>query len=283
MKGKTFVEELLYAKEHSYAVGAFNILNHLSAQAVVQAASELNCPLILQTSVSTVKKFGPYEMMAMLRPLAENAPVNVLIHLDHCTDIEFAKTCVDAGWDSVMFDGSALPLEENIAGCKEVVAYAHAKGVQVEGELGRIAGVEDNIQVDEKAAFGAGLEESVYFVEQSGVDAFAPAIGTAHGVYKGVPKIDFDLVEQLKTAVPAPVVIHGGTGLSTETFHRLILGGGAKVNVSTAIKHAYLDTARDYFEAKPTKIDPLGFDRKLEAAIAAVAKEHLTLFREKMV
>ena len=283
MKTKTFLEELQAAKEGRYAVGAFNIFNHLSARAVVHAAEELDVPVILQTSVVTVKEFGPAGLADMLRPLAENASVNVLIHLDHCQDIKLAKACVDAGWDAVMFDGSRLPFEENTAGCREVVEYAHKKGVQVEGEIGRIVGVEDAVKVSEGDASLAGLEDSVRFVRESGIDAVAPAIGTAHGVYIGTPKINFDLVARLKEAVQAPVVIHGGTGLSEETFRRLICSGGAKVNVSTAVKHAYLDTCREYFREYPDKVDPIGFDRYLSHAIEAAAKKHMEIFTKDRI
>lgn len=280
---KTFLEELQQAKAESYAVGAFNIFNYLSASAVVQAAAELDVPVILQTSVVTVKEFGPAELGAMLRLIAEEAPVNVLIHLDHCQDIELAKACVDAGWDSVMYDGSRLSLEENIAGCREVVKYAHSKGVDVEGEFGRIVGVEDAVKVSAEDASLAGLEDSIYFVRESGIDAYAPAIGTAHGVYIGTPTINFNLVAELKTAVEAPVVIHGGTGLSEETFRRLIRSGGAKVNVSTAIKHAYLDTCRDYFKDAPDKPDPIGFDRVLSNAIERTARDHMVIFTKDRI
>lgn len=280
---RTFLEELQEAKSHSYAVGAFNIFNHLSARAVVRAAEELGVPVILQTSVVTVKEFGTEPLGAMLRQLAEEASVNVLIHLDHCQDVELAKACVDAGWDAIMYDGSRLSIEANIAGCREVVDYAHGKGVQVEGELGRIVGVEDAVKVSAEEASLAGLEDSVRFVRESGIDAFAPAIGTAHGVYKGTPKINFDLVAQLKEALAAPVVIHGGTGLSEETFRRLIRNGGAKVNVSTAIKHAYLDTCRDYFKDAPEKPDPIGFDRVLSHAIEQTARNHMSIFTKDRV
>lgn len=275
---RSFLEELQEAKGHSYAVGAFNIFNHLSARAVISAAEELGLPVILQTSVVTVREFGTSSLGAMLRQLADEASVNVLIHLDHCQDVELAKACVDAGWDAVMYDGSRLSIEENIAGCREVVEYAHRKGVQVEGELGRIVGVEDAVKVSAEDASLAGLEESIRFVRESGIDAFAPAIGTAHGVYKGTPRINFDLVGQLKDAVSTPVVIHGGTGLSEETFRRLIRSGGAKVNVSTAIKHAYLDTCRDYFKDAPEKPDPIGFDRVLSHAIKTTARNHMVIF-----
>lgn len=283
MGKRTFLEELQQAREHRCAVGAFNIFNHLSARAVVRAAEELNVPVILQTSVVTVKEFGPAGLGSMLRQLAADSSVNVLIHLDHCQDVDLARACVDAGWDSVMFDGSRLPMEENIAGCREVVKYAHSKGVQVEGEYGRIVGVEDAIKVSADDASLADFEESVYFVRESGIDAYAPAIGTAHGVYIGTPTINFDLVARLKTAIDAPIVIHGGTGLSEETFRKLICNGGAKVNVSTAIKHAYLDTCKEYFAEYPDKLDPVGFDRCLDRAIMATARTHMEIFTKDRI
>lgn len=283
MKTRTFAEELRYAQHHTYAVGAFNIFNYLSARAVIRAASALNCPVILQTSAATVRKFGPSELGTMLRQLAWNASVNVLIHLDHCQDIDLAKACIDSGaWDAVMYDGSHLPLQENIKNCQEVVKYAHHRGVHVEGELGRIAGVEDGLVVDSADASGATLEESVYFVKESGIDAFAPAIGTAHGVYKGVPKLNFDLVADLKKAIDVPIVIHGGTGLSEEAFCKLIRCGGSKVNVSTAIKHGYIDGCKEYMAANPQKLDPIGFDQYLNCRIKDISMEHMMIFRKEM-
>ena len=278
MKTRNFREELQYAKDHKYAVGAFNIFNYLSARAVIRAASELNLPVILQTSVSTVKKFGPVELGTMLRQLAWNAPVNVIIHLDHCTDVDIAKACMDSGWDAIMFDGSKLPINENIALCREVVAYAHKRGIKVEGELGKIGGVEDEIVVELEEVEGANLEESIYFVKESGIDAFAPAVGTAHGLYKGTPKIDYQLVEQLQTAVDTPIVIHGGTGLSEDTFQKLIRLGAAKINVSTAIKHAYIDSCKEYMKENPDKLDPIDFDQYLNCAIKDVSMDHMRIF-----
>ena len=283
MKTRNFKEELLYARDHKYAVGAFNIFNYLSARAVINAASDLDMPVILQTSVTTVKQFGPSELGSMLQQLARNAPVNVIIHLDHCTDIDLAKACVDSGWDSVMFDGSRLPLEENIAGCREVVSYAHSKGIMVEGELGRIGGVEDLIAVDAAQAVGADLSESIRFVRESGIDAFAPAIGTAHGDYKGTPHINYELVESLSKAIDTPIVIHGGTGLSDETFRRLISLGAAKINVSTAIKHGYIDGSKEYLKANPDKLDPLSFDRYLNDSIRNAAERHMKVFSSERI
>ena len=282
MKTKSFKEELQTAKKHSYAVGAFNIFNYLSARAVIRAAQKLDAPVILQTSTQTVRKFGPQELGVMLRQLAWNASVNVIVHLDHCQNVEMAKACMDAGWDSIMFDGSHLPIEENIRLTKEVIAYARPRKIYVEGELGRIAGVEDDLKVEAEHAMGANLEESLYYVKETGVDAFAPAVGTQHGVYKGKPVINFDLVKDLKEQSDTPVVIHGGTGLSEETFRHLIRNGGAKVNVSTAIKHAYIDGCKEYIEANPDKLDPIDFDQYLNCKIEDVAMAHMEIFRKDM-
>ena len=281
MKSRTFVEELKTAQQNGYAVAAFNIFNYLSARAVIRAAQKMGQGVILQTSTQTVKRFGPLEIGTMLRQLAWNASVNVIIHLDHCTSVDMAKACIDAGWDSVMFDGSHLTLEDNILFSREVVSYAHARGVFVEGELGRIAGVEDDIAVDETNATQVSLDESIHYVRETGIDALAPAIGTAHGVYQGKPNINFSLVEDLKNAIDAPIVIHGGTGLGENTFKRLIKAGGSKINVSTAIKHAYIDGCKEYFAGNPDKIDPIGFDQFLNCKIGDTAAEHMQIFNGK--
>lgn len=279
MKSHNFVEELMNARCGGYAVAAFNIFNHLSARAVVHAAQKMNQSVILQTSTSTVKRFGPWELAGMLRQLSGIASVNVVIHLDHCQSVDLAKTCIDAGWNSVMYDGSHLALEDNIKYSREVAEYAHSRGVFVEGELGKIGGVEDDIRVEVSDARQVGLEEAVHYVKESRVDALAPAIGTAHGVYKGKPNINFSLVEDLKNVVNTPLVIHGGTGLGEDVFKKLIQAGGSKINVSTAIKYAYLDGGREYFTANPKKIDPLDFDQFLHEKIGATVSEHLKIFR----
>ncbi len=278
MKIRNIYEELKDNAAHTCAVGAFNILNHLTARAVVRAAEAEQRPVILQTSVATVKAFTPEGLMEFLRPLADNSSVNVIIHLDHCKDPDYCKLCVDAGWDAVMFDGSALPLEENIRLCREIVSYAHARGVCVEGELGRIAGVEDDISIDEKDEFSATLEESLRFVHESGVDIFAPAVGTAHGLYKKEPNIRFELVRELKAAIDNPIVIHGGTGLDDDTFRRLIRCGGSKINISTAVKHAYLGGCKERIRLYPEKVDPIGFDRYVTEEVEKTAAAHIRLF-----
>jgi len=266
------------ARKGHYAVGAFNIVNYLTAKAAVEAAEELGQNIILQTSVKTVKAFGIQEMMGYLRPIAENAKVNVAIHLDHSRDIDFTKACVDAGWSSVMYDGSQLPLNDNIANTRKIVDYAHPKNVTVEGELGAIVGVEDDIFVKEGAGAHANPDDCRRFLKETGVDAFAPAVGTAHGVYKGEININYDLFKNINGFSPCPLVLHGGTGLSDEMFYRLIDLGASKVNISTAIKIAYCQGMSIYMQANPDQNDPLKLDAFVKDRVKEVVGKHIRFF-----
>lgn len=267
---------LTKAKKEKYAVGAFNIFNYLFASAVLKAAEELRSPVIIQTSVPTVKKFGPKQLGKMLTALAENASVPVVLHLDHCTDVALAKECVDAGWTSIMIDASSHPLEENIRITQEVKAYAAQRNVSVEGELGIIKGVEDDIvhSIDKAANY----EDSIYYIQATGVDALAPAIGTAHGYYTGEPVINFDLVKKLSDTTDVPVVIHGGTGLAEDVFKRLIECEGAKINVSTALKYVYLQSAQNYLDENQSNRNPSKFDDGMENGVKEAVKYHIALF-----
>jgi len=266
------------AAAEGYAVGAFNIVNELTARAVVQACEEMRAPVILQTSTATVKQIGVLHTIGFLRSIAGNAAVPVSVHLDHCKDANLCCACIDAGWPSVMIDASHLPLAENIAKTREVVAYAAGKGVSVEGELGAIGGVEDGIAVCEKDAHLASLEDAITFTTQTGVGLFAPAIGTAHGMYKGEPKLDFERLQQIGRAVAQPLVVHGGTGLAPDVFKKLIGLGASKINISTALKMAYLDAIRGFMSENPGNTNPLKLDGHVEHRIQEMAKEHLRTF-----
>ena len=273
----SFKELLLQAKAEAYAVGAFNIFDYLSAKAAIDAANETRTPILLQTSVGTVKKFGPKALFDMLDLLRRDSIVPILIHLDHCTDIALCKTCEDTGWDSVMIDMSEKPLEENISLSAEVLKYAHQKGVCVEGELGVILGVEEEISSDlEKLA---NYEDSLKFLEGSGVDAFAPAIGTAHGLYKKEVKLNFDLVKKLADNTSVPVVVHGGTGLSDSQFAMLIRNGASKINVSTALKYAYIDGLRNYWSSHQDEYNPIKLNNAAEESVKNTVKEHILRFK----
>ncbi len=248
-------EMLQNAREKHYAVGAFNILNYNSTKAVVEAAEEINSPVIIQTSAKTVIFWGHAAIMAWVEETAGNSKVPVALHLDHCKELELIKGCIDAGWTSVMIDASAKPFEENMEMTRQVIGMAHPKDVTVEAELGKIIGVEDDIVSDESSL--ADPDEAVKFCAELSLDCFAPAIGTAHGIYKGEPKIAFDRLEEISRRTGLPIALHGGTGLSEEVFQRCISLGCAKVNISTQLKHAFIDEFVSYYEANDQEYDPL--------------------------
>jgi ketose-bisphosphate aldolase len=248
---------LCKAKEGKYAVGAFNILDYNSMKAVVQAAEELNAPVIVQTSVKTVKFWGAGPMIAWFRELAEPAKMPVAIHLDHCKELDVIKECIENGWTSVMIDASSKPFEENLALSRQVVEMARPKDITVEAELGAIVGVEDDIHVKEQDSHLADMQQSVQFCSKIKPDCFAPAIGTAHGVYKGQPQIAFDLLKEIAEKTNIPIALHGGTGLSREVFKRCIELGCAKVNISTQLKYAFIDGFTGYHKDNPQEYNPL--------------------------
>ena len=266
------------AKQGGYAVGAFNIVNYLTAKAAIQAADEMSSPIIMQTSVSTVKAFEPEKLIKMLKPLAEDAAVPVAIHLDHCTDPELIIRCLDLGWSSVMIDMSKAPFETNVETTKRIVDYARKYDATTEGELGAIFGVEDDIKVDTREASLADPDDSLVYCQKTGISAFAPAIGTAHGLYTGVPKVDFARFEKIAHSMDIPMVVHGGTDLSTETFKRLIKIGAAKINISTAIKIAYCQGMYEYTKTHETENNPLKLDHFVLINTVQCVKDHIGIF-----
>jgi ketose-bisphosphate aldolase len=245
------------ARAGSYAVGAFNILDYNSMRAVVDAATELAAPVILQTSVKTVHFWGAAPIVQWYRDLAGASAVPIAIHLDHCQDLEIIRTCIDSGWTSVMIDASAKPFAENLALTQQVVAMAGPKGISVEAEMGAIVGVEDDIHVKEQDAHLADVEEATRFCAAVALDCFAPAIGTAHGVYRGEPKIAFDRIDAIARQTALPLALHGGTGLSDDVFERCIALGCAKVNISTQLKYAHIDGFVEYHQSHPQAYNPL--------------------------
>jgi tagatose 1,6-diphosphate aldolase GatY/KbaY len=259
----TAKEMLIEATKNKYAVGAFNITSLVQMEAVVDAAVETKSPVIIQTSVKPSQFYKPEVLVAIYRTLAQSAPVPICLHLDHSTDVAYCKTCVDAGYTNIMIDASKQPFAENIRQTKDIVDYAHQHGgVSVEGELGTVSGVEDQVKVTEDEAQLANPKQSVEFVERTGLDLFAPAIGTAHGVYKTKePKVHFDRLEEIyKTlngkSVRVPLVVHGGTGLPPEYVEKLIAVGGSKFNVSTELKYTLIDTTFNYIQGKREEYDP---------------------------
>jgi ketose-bisphosphate aldolase len=256
-------EIMVEAVKGKYAVGAFNVTDLLQFEAVIDAAVEKKAPVIVQTSVKPSQFLGTSMMVAIYRNLASSASVPVCLHLDHCTDIDYCKKCADAGYTNIMIDASKKAYDENIRQTKEVVDYCHKVGnISVEGELGTVSGVEDQVKVAEDEAQLANPKQSVEFVERTGLDIFAPAIGTAHGVYKTKnPKIDFDRLATINkmingNGIKTPLVVHGGTGLPEEYIKKLLAAGGAKFNVSTELKHTLIDAKFEYISAHRDEYDP---------------------------
>ncbi len=266
------------AQQHKYAVGAFNILDYNSTKAVVQAAEHSSSPVIIQTSAKTVVFWGAATIMSWVRELAKQAAVPIALHLDHCKDLNLIKECIQAGWTSVMIDASSKPFEENLALSRQVVQTARPKGVTVEAELGAIVGVEDDIHVKHQDAHLADVEQAVEFCSKVEPDCFAPAIGTAHGIYKGEPKIAYDRLEQIAARTKTPIALHGGTGLADDVFKKCIALGCAKVNISTQLKYAFIDGFVAYHNAHSSEYDPLKVINAQFEEVKKAVVENIRLF-----
>jgi ketose-bisphosphate aldolase len=265
------------AFDQRYGVAAINIVDDLTLEAVLDAATELESPLIVQTSVKTVKSLGAGPLMSMWRARADAVPVPVSLHLDHCPDREWITTCLDAGWNSVLFDASHLDVAENTRQTIEVVAEADRHGAQVEGEIESVLGVEDGVGSDEAGAVHP-IEVSSKFIEDTGIYSFAPAIGTAHGLYQKTPHLMPERVTEIVERHPIPMVLHGGTGLTEDQFTDLIARGCAKVNISTALKIAFVQSHREYLDANPGKNDPPSLLAHVKAAVKQMAIDHIAMF-----
>jgi len=265
---------LLKATDEKYAVGAFNITNLIQMEAVVEAAVNKKAPLIIQTSVTPSKFLDCRVLSNIYKTLAGSAPIPICLHLDHCTDVVYCKECANAGYTNIMIDASKQVFQENIKQTREVCDYCHSIGdISVEGELGTVSGIEDQVKVVEDEAALCDPEQALEFVEQTGVDIFAPAIGTAHGVYKTKdPKLDFDRLKKISELINGdktrvPLVIHGGTGLQPDVAKKLVSLGGSKFNVSTDLKHALIDATHDYISSHRDEYNPGKIDIAVKKAI----------------
>lgn len=265
---------------NDYAVGAFNVNNMEIIQGIVDAASIENAPLILQVSAGARKYAKPAYLLKLVEAAIEDTGLDIALHLDHGEDFDICKKCIDDGFTSVMIDGSKHPFEENIALTKQVVEYAHAHGVVVEAELGKLAGVEDNIKVDARSATFTDPDEAVEFVERTGVDSLAIAIGTSHGAYKftGEPYLDYERLKKIHSLLPdTPLVLHGASSVLKEFVDRCNEFGGqipgaqgvpeemirestkygiCKVNIDTDLRLAMTAEIRRVLIENPAEFDP---------------------------
>ncbi|MFY9218110.1 MAG: class II fructose-1,6-bisphosphate aldolase [Tepidanaerobacteraceae bacterium] len=268
------------AYEGRYAIGAFNVNNMEIIQAIVEAAKEEKSPLILQVSAGARKYAKPVYLRKLVEAAIEDTDLPIVLHLDHGEDFEICKACIDDGFTSVMIDGSKYPFEENIRLTKQVVDYAHERGVVVEAELGRLAGIEDAVKVSEKDAILTDPDEAVEFVERTGVDSLAIAIGTSHGAYKfkGEPKLDFERLDKITELLPGfPIVLHGASSVPSELVELCNKYGGqipgaqgvpedmlrkaatmgvCKINIDTDLRLAMTASVRKYLVENPSEFDP---------------------------
>jgi len=262
-----------------YGVAAINIVNDLTLEAVLAAAVEEHAPVIIQTSVKTVRSIGTDLLYAMWRELTAGIEVPVSLHLDHCPDRSVISGCLAKGWNSVLFDASSLPVQENQRQTVEVVAEAKAFGADVEGEIESITGVEDGIGSDEVAK-RESLPTALEFIRATGITVFAPAIGNAHGVYHAEPHLDAQRVSDIVAAEPIPIALHGGTGLTDAQFTDLISRGCAKVNISTALKVTYMQSSLAFLRGAEDRgsWDPPSLFDATRSAVKEMAAGHIRRF-----
>jgi ketose-bisphosphate aldolase len=262
-----------------YGVAAINVVNDLTLEAVLAAAVEQRSPLIVQTSVKTVRAIGMDLLFAMWRELTAGIEVPVCLHLDHCPDRAFISSCLRKGWNSVLFDASSLPVAENQRQTVEVVAEARSYGAHVEGEIEAITGVEDGIGSDEESG-RQSLPVALEFIRVTGVDVFAPSIGNAHGVYRAAPRLDAQRVSDIVAAQPIPIALHGGTGMTDAQFTDLIARGCAKVNISTALKVTYMQASLDFLRGAQERDawDPPSLFTAVRAQVKDLAADHMRRF-----
>ena len=252
----TAKEILGLACKEGYAVGAFNCVNLEQLLAIVEAAELEKAPVIIQTSESALKYAGRELLGQMIKCAAKQSFVPIALHLDHGQTYETIEWCVKNGWTSVMIDASSLPLKENIKRTQKVVSLAKAQGVSVEAELGRISGVEDQVEVFSQDAFFTDPQEAREFAKETKIDALAVAIGTVHGNYVGALNLDFERLKQIKQLVPLPLVLHGGSGLTSDDITKAIKLGINKINIDTELRLAFAQGCREVLTRDPDEHDP---------------------------
>lgn len=270
------------AKEDHYAVPHFNINNLEWTKFILEECNELNVPVILGVSEGAVKYMGSYLVVAdMVKALVKslNIKIPVCLHLDHGSSLESCISAIDAGFSSVMIDGSRLPLEENIKITKEVVSYAHERGISVEAEVGHIGTTEDNMTKEET---NATLEDCQILYENTNIDALAAALGSVHGFYKKEANLDFETMELINKSLPVPLVLHGGTGIPDDKIRMAISKGISKININTELQSVWSKAVRKYLLENEDVYDPRKIISSGEAAMKERISEIVTLFGTKI-
>ncbi|MDR1292887.1 MAG: class II fructose-1,6-bisphosphate aldolase [Clostridiales Family XIII bacterium] len=287
------------AYDNGYAIGAFNVNNMEIIQGITEAAKEEGAPLILQVSAGARKYAKHVYLMKLIEAAIEDTNLPICVHLDHGPDFDTCKSCIDGGFTSVMIDGSAHPFDENIEMTRKVVEYAHERGVAVEGELGQLAGIEDDVHVENHSYTDPALVQE--FVEKTGVDSLAIAIGTSHGAYKfkpgHIPQLRFDILEEVTKRLPGfPIVLHGASSVIPEFVEKINKYGGnmpdaigipedmlrqaaksavCKINIDSDLRLAMTATVREYFAEHPADFDPRQYLKPAREAIKQMVKRKI--------
>ncbi|WP_375748609.1 ketose-bisphosphate aldolase [Vibrio sp. HN007] len=277
MSGKTMIKE---AWDNSYAIGAFTAHNLETIKAVLLAAQEEQSPIMIQIGQKAINEMGMKPLRDAVDSLIQHHEITVpiCVHLDHSRKFEQCMEAATRDFQSLMFDGSALPFEDNIRITKAVVEVANALGLGAEGEIGKIGGTEDDITVDEKDAMVTTVEEALDFSERTGVDYLAVSIGTAHGVYKTTPELKFDRLSEIKEAVKKPIVLHGGSGVPDDQVVEAVKRGVAKINVDTELRQGFIAGVKAYWEANPEDVILADANNSGIASMMEVVKHKIRLF-----
>lgn len=276
-----FIEMLQDAKKNKYAVPHFNINNLEWTKYILEECEELKVPVILGVSEGAAKYMGGFNtIVGMVKGLLKDLHITVpvCLHVDHASSYEVCKKAIDAGFTSVMIDASKNELSKNIEITKEVVDYAHNKGVSVEAEVGHIGGSEDNTST---TTTNATLEECVALYNDTKIDSLAPALGSVHGFYKGEPNLDFETMQVINEKLPIPLVLHGGTGIPNDKIEKAITCGISKININTDLQVAWSNAIKEKIKSDQTVYDPRKIIGSGEAAIKNRIKEIVTLFKTK--
>lgn len=263
------------AQKNHYAVPAFNIHNLETFQVVVDTCQEMRSPVIIAATPSTVRYADKNYLVALTGTAMETHDIPMSFHLDHHEDVQEIKTTIAAGCRSVMIDASRLPYDENVAKVREVVAFAHTCGASVEAELGRLVGQEDNISVSDIDSAYTNPDDAVRYAEDTGIDSLAVAIGTAHGLYKGTPKLDFDRLQTIRARVEIPLVLHGASDVPDALVQKAISLGICKVNIATDLKIPFSNAVKAYFQAHPEANDPRKYMTPGKEAMAEVVRHKI--------
>lgn len=274
---KNTKEMLIKAQKEGYAVPAFNIHNLETMQVVLEAANEMRSPVILAGTPSTFKYAGRDYLQAIVEVAAKKYNIPIALHLDHHEKFIDIKESIDLGTKSVMIDASYCSFEENIALVKEVVEYARLRGISVEAELGSLVGQEDDLVVDENNANYTDPYQAKEFVERTGIDSLAISIGTAHGLYKVEPKLDFERLEKIRELVDIPLVLHGASGISVNDVRKCIERGICKVNIATELKIPFSDALKSYFNNNPDANDPRHYMEPAKLAMKEVVIDKIKM------